>query len=63
MIDRGFEAMIPRSSSKQEEQDDIFKYDIILPLFGRVFTLTIKIKNQEWQGAADPGHDGIVVEV
>jgi gamma-glutamyltranspeptidase/glutathione hydrolase len=23
----------------------------------------IKIQNQEWQGAADPGHDGIVVEV
>ena len=23
----------------------------------------IKIQNEEWQGAADPGHDGIVVEV
>ncbi len=46
MIDRGFEAMIPRTPVK-EEREDIFKYDIVLPLFGRVFSLTIKVQKQE----------------
>ena len=46
MIDRGFEAMIPRAPHK-EESEDTFKYDIKLPLFGRVFSLTIKVQNQE----------------
>ena len=46
MIDRGFESMIPRARQK-EESEDVFKYDIVLPLFGRVFSLTIKVQKQE----------------
>ncbi len=45
MTDRGFEAMIPRTPQK-EESEDVFKYDIVLPLFGRVFSLTIKVQNR-----------------
>ena len=45
MIDRGFEAMIPHAPRKKESED-VFKYDIVLPLFGRVFSLTIKVQNR-----------------
>ena len=48
MIDRGFEAMIPQAASKkQEEQEDLFRYDIRLPLFGRIFSVTDKVQKQE----------------
>ena len=43
MIDRGFEAMIPRSPVKEEESED-FNYSITVPLFGKVLSLTIQIK-------------------
>jgi len=42
MIDRGFEAMIPRSSEEEEQED--FNYSITIPLFGRVLSLKIQIK-------------------
>ena len=47
-MDRGFEAMLPQTEAPQEKQlNEDFKYDITLPLFGRVFSLTIKVQKQE----------------
>ena len=43
MIDRGFEAMIPRSPKKEEESED-FNYSITVPLLGKVLLLSIQIK-------------------
>ena len=45
-MDRGFEAMIPQSPSKKKEPKEDFKYDISLPLFGRVLSLTVKINSR-----------------
>ena len=48
MIDRGFEAMIPQAApKKREKSEDLFRYDIRLPLFGRIFSVTVKIQKQE----------------
>ena len=45
MMDRGFEAMIPQSPTKKDTEDDL-KYDIKLPLFGKVLSLTVKIQSR-----------------
>jgi len=44
-MDRGFNAMIPQAPATKKPKED-FKYDISLPLFGRVLSLTIKINSR-----------------
>ena len=47
-MNRGFEAMIPPAAPKEkEQQEDLFNYDVKFPLFGRIFSVTVKIKRQE----------------
>ena len=41
MIDRGFDAMIPRSAPKENED---FYYSITIPILGKVLSLTIQVK-------------------
>ena len=45
MIDRGFDAMIPRAADKRKDEE--FYYSITIPIFGKVLSLTVQVKPKE----------------
>ena len=46
-MDRGFDAMIPRSSNEVDKsKEDDYSYDIEFNLFGKRFSFSLKVKDR-----------------